>query len=116
MTVCSTSDHKEKDVRKNTVCSWYKFSEFNSLESSDPVQRNEGDQGDPGRQPDSRRKCVAGTVAHQSVLIAPVVEDCAIVVVCVLANGAVSQSPLRRSMLPGVCMNTWAALFCARCV
>ena len=40
------------------------------LESSDSVQRNEGGQGDQGRQPDSRRKCVAGTVAHQSILIA----------------------------------------------
>ena len=57
--------------KENTSCSWKKFSEFNSLESSDSVQHNEGDQGagDPGQQPDNRRKCVASTVAHQSVLV-----------------------------------------------
>ena len=70
MTVCSTSDHKEKHVEINTVCYRNKLSEFESLESSDSVQRNEGGQGDLGRQPGSPRKSVASTVAHQSVLIA----------------------------------------------
>ena len=46
ITVCSTSDHKEKHMgKRNTGCCWYKFSEFNSLESSDSVQRNEWGQG-----------------------------------------------------------------------
>ena len=57
-------------MKQNTSCCWYKFSEFESLKSSDSLQHNEGGQVDPGRQPDNRRKCVTGTVAHQSVLIA----------------------------------------------
>ena len=69
MTVCSTSDHKEKHVgKKNTGCSWYKLSEFKFLESSDSVQRNEGGQGDPGRQPDSQRKCVLYTQGEDEML------------------------------------------------
>ena len=59
--------HGEK---RNKGCSLYQFFEFKSLESSDSVQRNEWDQGDPERQPDSRWKCVAATLAHQSTLIA----------------------------------------------
>ena len=70
MTVCSTSGHKEKHVEINTGCYRNKLSEFESLESSDSVQRNEGGQGYLGRQPGSPKKSVAGTVAHQSVLIA----------------------------------------------
>ena len=45
MTVCSTSGRTEKHVGKNTGCSWYKFSEFKSLETSDSEQRNEWVQG-----------------------------------------------------------------------
>ena len=30
--------------KRNTGCYWYKFSEFKSLESSDSVQHNEGNQ------------------------------------------------------------------------
>ena len=72
MTVCSTSDLKEKTrwKKSNTGCCWCKFSEFELLESSDSVQHNKGGQGDPGRHPDSPKKCVASSVAHQSVLIA----------------------------------------------
>ena len=49
--------------KRNTGCCWHKLSEFKSLESSDSAQRNAGGQGDPGRQPDSQRKCVAGTTS-----------------------------------------------------
>ena len=51
MTVCSTSNTREKKRRDevNTGCCWNKVSEFKSLESSDSVQRIEGGQGDPGR-------------------------------------------------------------------
>ena len=60
---------REKQMgKRNTGCYWYKVSEFKSLESSDSVQHDKGP-GGPG-QPESRRKCVAGTVAHQSILIA----------------------------------------------
>ena len=45
MTVCSTSDRLEKHMgKRKTGCCWYKFSEFKSLESSDSVQHNEGNQ------------------------------------------------------------------------
>ena len=51
MTVCSTSDMREKHegIRNNTSCCWSKFSEFKSLEPSDSEQRVDGGQGDPGR-------------------------------------------------------------------
>ena len=55
MTVCSTSDLNEKHVgKKNTGCSWKKISEFNSLESSDSVQHNEGNLGDRRIQENNR--------------------------------------------------------------
>ena len=73
MTACSTSDLKEKKhVGRNKTQA---VAGVNSLNSSRWNPRilcnttNEG-QGDLGRQLDSRRKWVAGTVAHQSVLIA----------------------------------------------
>ena len=45
LTVCSTSDRMEKHMgKRNTGCLWYKLSEFKSLESSDSVQHNEGNQ------------------------------------------------------------------------
>ena len=56
-------EHKRKTRRdkRNTGCCWNKFSEFTSLESSKGVR---GIQEEPGRQQESRRKRVAGTVAH----------------------------------------------------
>ena len=50
MTVCCTSDHKEKHVgKKHKLQLEKKISEFKSLESSDSVQRNEGGQGNHGK-------------------------------------------------------------------
>ena len=71
MTVCSSSDHKEKHVegKKHKLLLvqilWIKVA---GILGFCATQRR--GHGDPGRQPDSRRKCVAGTVVHQSVQIA----------------------------------------------
>ena len=71
MTVCSTSNIRETRRDKIiTGCCCNKFSEFESLESSDSEQRVKGEiQEEPGRQQEKRRKRVAGTVAHQSTFL-----------------------------------------------
>ena len=74
MSVCSTSDLKEKKhVGRNETQAVAGVNSLNSSRWNPQIPCNttkKRDQGDAGRLPDSRKKCVAGTVAHQSVLIA----------------------------------------------
>ena len=55
--------------KRNTGCCWYKFTEFQSLESSDSAQHNEGNKetrrGEPGhadRQQKKGDKCQSSSV------------------------------------------------------
>ena len=64
MTVCSTSDHKEKHVEISTGCYRNKLSEFESLESSDSVQRNEGGSRKTTGQPEEERGRYRNSSVH----------------------------------------------------
>ena len=72
LTVCSTSDRLEKHMGKwNTGCCWYKFSEFKSLESSDSVQHNEGNQETRRNRRARTRKQATKERGQVSELISP---------------------------------------------
>ena len=67
MTMCMSHQSQEHEGMSQTqaVAGINSLLSTKSLETSDSVQQNEGDQGS---QEDSRRKSVASTVAHQSDL------------------------------------------------
>ena len=75
MTVCSTSDHKEKHEGIKLTQAVAGINSLNSNRLNPRIQSNASKgvravQEEPGRQQENRRKGVAVTVAHQSTLIA----------------------------------------------
>ena len=57
--------------KRNTGCCWYKFSEFKSLESSDSVQHNEGNQETRRNRGARTRKQATKERGQVSKLISP---------------------------------------------